>query len=358
MQIGIQIGLLDQFPDLLLQQRQLGRIEHLDLIIFIDQLRQLGQRAIGVRRCHWRRQMVDDDGMRAPLRLRTLARIIDDERIKQGHVRQQRIGETLLRHPDTFARQPFKSAVLADVDNRIGAPHIAQPAVQRIVMVRRRQVGLVINGVRVHAVAARRLQRHEHIAQFNAGQSQMVVMHIRDTGRRAPLLRHFLLHFQRQVGQPLRILRCRHAPDCMLQLLRREVGIVVGAAVDQLMNQGGAVGRHVAQQITGIAHRLQDRHQRSGCIQADGVTDLRRFAVRIGKNECDAFILVRFPFQLGETGRQTGHAGNTVGHRRIVDRFIRPGGARLERDRHRDNAAIEFGQHHVHRRVERIHAAL
>ena len=358
MQIRIQVGLLDQLPDLLLQQRQFGRVEHLDLIILIDQLRQLGQRAIGVGRRHWRRQMVDDDGMRTPLRLRTLARIIDDERIKQGHVSEQCVGKTLLRQAHTFARQPFKGAVLADVNNRIGAPHIAQPAVQRVIMVRRRQVGLMINGVRVHAVAARRLQRDEHIAQFDAGQGQMVVMHIGDAGRRAPLLRHFLLHLQRQVGKPLRIQRCRHASDGMLQLLRRKVGIVVGAAVDQLMDQGRAVGRHVAQRVPGVVHRLQHRHQRSGRIQADGVTDLRRFAVRIGENERDPLVFVGFPFQLGETGCQTGHAGDAIRHRRIVDRFVRPGGARLERDRHGDDATVEFGQHHIHRCIERIHAAL
>ena len=69
-QIVFQVGLLDQVPDLLLQQRHLRRVEQLDLVILVHQLHQLGQLAVGVGRGHRRRQVVDDDGVAAPLGLR------------------------------------------------------------------------------------------------------------------------------------------------------------------------------------------------------------------------------------------------------------------------------------------------
>ncbi len=124
LQIRIQIGLLHQLPYLLLQQRQLGRIEHFHLIVLVHQLSQLGQRAIGVGGGHRRRQVIDDDGMGAALGLRTLARVIDDEGIKQRHIRQQRIRKTVSRQAHALAWQPFERAVLADMNDGVSAPLI------------------------------------------------------------------------------------------------------------------------------------------------------------------------------------------------------------------------------------------
>ena len=97
LQIGVEVGLFYQLPDLLLQQRQFGRIENFNLIILVNELCQLGQGAIGIGRRHRWCQMVDHDSVGAPLGLGTFARVIDDERVKQGQIAQQRIRETLLR---------------------------------------------------------------------------------------------------------------------------------------------------------------------------------------------------------------------------------------------------------------------
>ena len=164
LQVGIQVGLFNQFPDLLLQQRQFGRIEYFHLIVFIHQLRQLRQRAVSIGGGHRRRQVVDDDGMGAALGLRAFAGIVDNERIKQGQVGQQRIGKTLLGQAHAFARQPFQRAVFAYMDDGVGLPVIFQPAIQRVIMMRRRQIGLVVDRIGIHAVAARRLQYHQSVA--------------------------------------------------------------------------------------------------------------------------------------------------------------------------------------------------
>ena len=83
-----------------------------------------------------------------------------------------------------LAWQPLQRAVLADMDERVRAEVVAQPAIQRVITVRRRQIWLVIDQVRIHAVAARRLDRDEHIAEAQPGERDVVVVHIARARRR------------------------------------------------------------------------------------------------------------------------------------------------------------------------------
>ncbi len=48
--------------------------------------------------------MVDDNGVRAPLRLCALAWIVDDERVEEWNVRQRNVGITAVRQCKRFAR--------------------------------------------------------------------------------------------------------------------------------------------------------------------------------------------------------------------------------------------------------------
>ncbi len=72
LEVGVQVGFLDQVPNLLLHQRHLGRIEHLNLVVFIDKLHELSKGPVGVGTGHGGRQVIDDDGMGAPFGLRRL----------------------------------------------------------------------------------------------------------------------------------------------------------------------------------------------------------------------------------------------------------------------------------------------
>ena len=67
LQILIEICLANQIPDLLLKKRQLGRVEHFDLIVLIYQLHELIEFAVGVGGGHGRDQMIDNDGPCPPL---------------------------------------------------------------------------------------------------------------------------------------------------------------------------------------------------------------------------------------------------------------------------------------------------
>src|SRR5260363_456762 len=53
--------------------------------------------------------------------------------------------------------------MLADMDNRIGAPCITQPSIERIVMMGGRKIGLMVNRLCIHLITARRLQCDKRI---------------------------------------------------------------------------------------------------------------------------------------------------------------------------------------------------
>ena len=164
-QIAVEFGLLRQFPDLGFQYGQLGRVEGLGLIMFVHQLLEAGDVAVAVGGGHCRDQVVNDGGVGAALGLGSLAGVVDDERVEQWHIVQSHFGVAGGRQADAFAGQPFQSAVLAHVNDGVGAENIPNPAVIGDIVVRRGQVGAVIDGDGVFAETARRLQSHEHIAQ-------------------------------------------------------------------------------------------------------------------------------------------------------------------------------------------------
>ena len=120
--VAVEAGFFDQFPNLLLQQRQFGRIGGFELVIFVHQLRQLRQFAIQVGLHHRRHEMIDDDGMSPPFGLCAFPWVVEDERIKEGHIADKGVREALIGKAHPFAGQPFQRAMLADMHNRIGSP--------------------------------------------------------------------------------------------------------------------------------------------------------------------------------------------------------------------------------------------
>src|SRR5882757_7862595 len=68
-----------QLPNLTAKHSKLRRVHALRAVILFNQPRERCQRAIRLGLGKWRHEMVDDDGMRAPFRLRTLAGVVDNE---------------------------------------------------------------------------------------------------------------------------------------------------------------------------------------------------------------------------------------------------------------------------------------
>ncbi len=195
-EVLVQLRLLDELPDLLLDERQLARVELFHLVVLVHQPGQLLDLPISLRRRHRRRQVVHHYSVRAPLRLRALARVVDDERVNERQIPQEEVGVALGGDSDALARQPFKRAVLAEVYNRVCAPatllrRLRNPAVQSVVRVRRRQVGHVVDRCRVHTVAPGRLDGYKGVPELDPRERESAaVIHVVPTRRRSPLGLH------------------------------------------------------------------------------------------------------------------------------------------------------------------------
>ena len=172
-EVAVDLGRDEHVPHLGPDRRQLGRVHRRALGVAVEELLQLGQLVVGVGPGQRRRQVVDDDGVGPALGLRALARVVDDERVEQRHVGDRDVREAGARQGQRLAGQPLQRAVLAEVDDGVGAPAAVgrrhrQPAVERQVVVGRREVGGVVRADRVGAEAARRLDRDEHAAEVDA----------------------------------------------------------------------------------------------------------------------------------------------------------------------------------------------
>ena len=126
--------------------------------------------------------------MHAALGLHALARVVDDERVDERHVAERGVGRASGRERERLAGQPLERAVLAEVHDRVGSPDAVEPPVAREVVVRGRQLGVVVDADRVVAVAARRLDGDEHVAELEPGDHEVVAVDEAVAGRRAPAL--------------------------------------------------------------------------------------------------------------------------------------------------------------------------
>ena len=85
----------DELEDLVPKDREPPRVHPRRLVVFVDEALEVGERAVGLGAGKGRGQVVDDDRLRAPLRLRAFARIVDDERVDVRHRSEGRLRVTL-----------------------------------------------------------------------------------------------------------------------------------------------------------------------------------------------------------------------------------------------------------------------
>ena len=182
-EVRLEVRLLDARPDPRRQRRQLRRIEDLQPRVLVEHRLELGDLVVRVGAHHRRDEVVDDHRVRAALGLHALAGVVDDERVDERHVAQRGVGRALGAQREHLARQPLERPVLAEVDDRVRAPRRVDPAVAGEVVVGRRQLGVVVDADRILAVAARRLDRDDDVAELEARDDE--VARRRGSGRRA-----------------------------------------------------------------------------------------------------------------------------------------------------------------------------
>ena len=133
--------------------------------VLVEQLLESCDVAVGFGAGHRRDEVVDQGGVGAAFGLGALARVVDQERVDQRQVAQRGVGAAGRRHAQRLAGQPLQVAVLAEVHDGVGAETwLREPAVGGQVVMARRQVGVVVDGDRVLAEAARRLHHQHHVA--------------------------------------------------------------------------------------------------------------------------------------------------------------------------------------------------
>ena len=157
-QIGIKLGQIVVFVTrharINSQSRHLGERQYLaakvsnptrintrGLVVFIHKCFEVSQRPIAFGACQRWRQMVNNHSRSASLRLCAFTRIIDDEWIDMRGRAQNHLGPAGFRERNRLAGQPFKIAVLAHMHDRIGAPVMPEPEIERQIVMRRHKIG-------------------------------------------------------------------------------------------------------------------------------------------------------------------------------------------------------------------------
>ncbi len=169
----IQARLLAELHDVVLEDLEAAGIEVLGFVIFIDQLLEIAERPVAFGPRQRRRQMIDDHGAHAPLGLGAFSGVVDDEWIDVGQRPQGRFGKAFGRQRHRLARQPFQVSVLAHMDHGVGVKTPPEPGVKGEIVVRRHQVRVVVAGLGIDVVPARRLQADGCVPETERGDGKV-----------------------------------------------------------------------------------------------------------------------------------------------------------------------------------------
>ena len=356
-EVGLQVGALDRTPDAHGEGRQLGGVEHLEPRVFVEQRLELRHLVVGVGAHHRRHQVVDDHRVHAPLGLDALARVVDDEGVDERHVAERGVGRATGRERERLAGQPLERAVLAEVHDRVRTPDALDPPVAGQVVVRRRQLGVVVDPHGIVAVAARRLDRDEHVAELEPGHDEVGAVDVAVARRRAPALLDRRAQRRRQLRVPGDVVVDRQTQRRGRELVVGEELRVVPARRDQRVHELVAVLEGRVDEHAVAPHRVEQAERAGRRVEPDRHADLGVLGREARQQHGDATLRSRQRAQPSRAHRKPGHprAALQVGHvARDGGADPRdPGVALLERDDAAEQPPVELGDRHLRGRVER-----
>ena len=265
-EVVVELGGLDQRPDLGPDGGQLGRVQRRDLRVLVHQLFQAGDVAVALGAGHGRDQVTDQGGVGAPLGLRALAGVVDQERVDERDIADRGVRTAAGRHAGGLPGQPLQVAVLADVHHGVRGELIPQPAVGGEVVVARGQVRVVVDRDRVRAEPAGRLHHHDHVSGPQRGQHDLTLgvlaaVDEQFAGRRAPVSGDGGLELGVQSGEPGPVVGGADPHRVAGELLLGQPVLVLAAGGDDRVDEGIAVfcgyaGELVAADVVaGVRHR-------------------------------------------------------------------------------------------------------
>ena len=252
--------------------------------------------------------------------------------------------------------------MLAHMHNRMSAKGVTQPEIEGQVIVRWHQIGGMVGLGRVDVIAARRLQGDNGIAEFQnrefepvrwaclrrgyLGTEEGVVLRI------APAVLDLLADGQGQRGilGLIGVQRHQHAA-----LARETVGQPVGRASHHLVHKVLGIFRDIRDLVARIRQVVQRQLRGRRRVQPDAIGEPPILVGIVGQHQRDLAIGRGNRAQLGPIGRQFGHeihppAVGLIGGDGAFGGRIEIGFT-LEADRARQDAAIHFGQGHIHRDI-------
>ena len=356
-QVFVQAVLQHVGQDVLAQPLGAPGVERQGLDVLVHLAFQLQQRAVGFGAGERGHQVVDDDGLRAPLGLAALAGVVDDEGVQVRQRPQQQVGPAIGPQGHAFAGQPFQVAVLAHVHQRIHLEHPAQPEIERQVGVGRHQVGVVVAGHAVQVAPARGLYAHEHLAQPQAGDHEAARAHHGVGLGRAPQPAHRLLVGG---GQRRKVAQVVGHGQALAHGTVVVVLKVVGDVAQQQGHEGIAVGGQ-RRRLAGVpalrVQRVQDVHRGGRGVQPHAVGQAGVVVGVVGQHQGHALVRHGLAAQHAPAPGQLGHPGDALGlglvaHHVGLRALAAPGQA-FEADGAGQDAAIHLGQHHLHGQVAR-----
>ena len=258
----VELGGLDQRPDLRADRRQFRRVDRCDLGVFVEQLLQAGDVAVALRAGHRRHEVVDQRGVDPAFGLGALAGVVDEERVDEREVPDRGIGRAGGGQARGFAGQPLQVAVLADVHDRMCTELLADPMVGREVVVRGRQIRVVVDRDGLGPEPAGRLHHHDDVARTQGGQHDLalgVVAAVDEelSGCLAPVSDDVVAQFRISVSKKRAIVGGVDPHRVARELRLGEPVLVLAARGDEGVHQRVASlsASCVADLVTGLAHR-------------------------------------------------------------------------------------------------------
>ena len=275
------------------------------LPVLVQQLLQLLLLAMQPGTGQGRREVVENHGLAAPLRLGALARIVHDEGVEVGQGTHGQIREARLGQAHTLARQPLQVAVFAEMHHRMGAVNGLQPVVGGQVVVGGRQLGAVVAQLRIPFIPAAGLDQHHHGTEAAAMDAEPVRLQQRVGRRWPPAVQHRLPRRFRNVGEPALIGRQRQVG----QGPERLAGGIVAATGRQLGDEVvtiGRQGRFRTNPVAGHAEPAQARRHTGGGIQPHAVGQAAVAGWVVGQHDGEATVRWRQVRQLQPGTRPAG----------------------------------------------------
>jgi hypothetical protein len=224
-------------------------------------------------------------------------------------------------------------------------------------VVRRREVGVVVDRDRVLPEPPGGLDADEDVPEGEARHHDLPAVHVQLARRQPPLLLDPLPQLLREPGEPAGVAPGVEPSGGPSELILGEELEVVSSGGDERVDQGVPLLGHTVHLVASLPHLPQQPDGARRGVEADGVADPRVLCRVVGEQHRHPLLPVRHPPQASEADREAGEALRALGVGLVEAQRSRDGRgglhSLLEREGDGDDPAVELGYGHLPGGVER-----